>query len=334
MTKGLRIAVVGATGAVGAELAAVLRERRFRAAEYRLFASAHSAGKTIDWVEGPERVEALSPRALEGVDLAFFSAGASISREYGPVAVSLGATVIDNSSAFRMDPSVPLVVPEVNPQDIRAHRGLIANPNCSTIILVVPLAPLHRAAHVQRVVVSTYQAASGAGARAVAELQTQTREVLHGETPHPQVFHVPCAFNVFSHNSAVGADGFNGEESKVVDETRKILGLPALRVAPTCMRVPVLRAHTESVSIELRDPLDEADARDLLRATPGVRVVDDREKNLFPMPIDASGGDDILVGRIRQDPTIADKRGLQFVCCGDQLRKGAALNAVQIAELL
>lgn len=328
------VAIVGATGAVGQEFCAVLAQRRFPAAEYRLLASARSAGRTIPWVGGDLRVEELSARSFAGVDLALFSAGGAVSREYGPPAARAGAIVIDNSSAFRMDPAVPLVVPEVNPQAVRSHRGIIANPNCSTIILALPLWPLHRANPVVRVVVSTYQAASGAGAQAMAELESQTRAVLAGEAARPAVFHVPCAFNVFSHNSPVGPDGCNQEEAKMILETRKIFAAPEIQIAPTCMRVPVLRAHTESVAVEFERPIDEDEARAILAQAPGVKVVDDRGANLFPMPLDASGRDEVLVGRIRRDPSVPGGRGLQFICAGDQLRKGAALNAVQIAELL
>jgi aspartate-semialdehyde dehydrogenase len=311
-----------------------LRQRRFPVASYRLLASSRSAGKSIEWVDQSQKVEELTPASFKGIDLALFSAGASISREFAPLAAKAGAVVVDNSSAFRMDAGTPLVVPEVNPEAAREHRGIIANPNCSTIILVVPLWPLHRVNPVKRVVVSTYQAASGAGARALEELTEQTRAVLAGKPARPGVFHVPCAFNVFSHNAAVGDDGYNGEETKMIHETRKIFGDSEIQLAPTCIRVPVLRAHTESVSVEFTRSMSEDEARTILSRAPGVKLVDDRKANRFPMPIEASGADDVLVGRIRRDPSIPDGRGLQFICCGDQLRKGAALNAVQIAELL
>jgi len=251
-----------------------------------------------------------------------------------PHARQAGAVVIDNSSAFRMEPDVPLVVPEVNPEAVRRHHGLIANPNCSTIIMAVVLWPLHRVNPIRRVVVATYQAASGAGARALAELESQTRAVLAGEKPRPKVFPVPCAFNVFSHDSPVGDDGYNAEEAKLIAETRKIFGDESIQIAPTCMRVPVMRVHTESLSIEFANPVDEDRARETLAAAQAIRVIDDRPGNRFPTPLDAAGRDDVLVGRIRQDPSVPNSRGLQLICCGDQLRKGAALNAVQIAELL
>lgn len=328
------VAIVGATGAVGQEFNRVLQDRRFPAARYRLLASPRSAGQRIEWCGQSLSVEALSSRSFDGVNLALFSAGGSISREYAPLAVQAGAVVVDNSSAFRMDADVPLVVPEVNADQICRHRGIIANPNCSTILMAVVLWPLHRVQRVRRVVVSTYQAVSGAGARALTELEQQTRAVLSGEPPRPEVFKQPCAFNVFSHNSAVGPDGYNVEETKMIVETHKIFGDTSLHIAPTCMRVPVMRAHTESLSLEFSEPTSEEQVRAILSAAPGVQVVDDRANNRFPTPLDASGRDEVFVGRIRMDPSIADHRGVQLICCGDQLRKGAALNAVQIAELL
>ena len=330
----LRVAVVGATGAVGVEFGAVLRARGFPASEYRLLASARSAGARTPWCGQELVVRELGPDAFDGIDVAFFSAGGSVSRGFAPLAVKAGAVVIDNSSAFRMDPEVPLVVPEINPAAARGHRGIIANPNCSTIIMVLPLWPLHQANSIRRVTVCTYQAASGAGARALAELESQTRAVLAGEQPRPEVFPDTCAFNVFSHNTPIGEEGYNTEETKMVLETRKIFAAPELQVAPTCMRVPVMRAHLEALAMEFARPMDVDEARRLLVDAPGVRVVDDRAGNRFPTSLDASGIDEILVGRIRRDPTVPDGRGLQFICAGDQLRKGAALNAVQIAELL
>ncbi|MBW7905721.1 MAG: aspartate-semialdehyde dehydrogenase [Phycisphaerae bacterium] len=328
------IAIVGATGAVGREFAVVLGQRGWRPRRWRLLASPRSAGQTIRWIDGEQCVEALTPEALRGVDLALFSAGGSISREYAPAAAAGGTLVIDNSSAFRMDAGVPLVVPEINPEAARRHRGIIANPNCSTIILALVLWPLHRACPVQRVIVSTYQAVSGAGARALAELESQTRDVLAGREPRPQVFPAPCAFNVFSHNSPLDDDGYNLEETKMLHETRKIFGDDSLRISATCMRVPVRRAHTETVAVEFARPISPDAARDILSSAPGVRVVDDRRSQRFPTPLEASGIDEVLVGRIRQDLSLPDGRGLKLVCAGDQLRKGAALNAVQIAELL
>lgn len=327
-------AIVGATGAVGQELRRVLLRRGLPAGSVRLLASPRSAGQRVAWSDRTLVVEALGPDSFRDVKVAYFSAGSAVSRQHAPRAVETGAVVIDNSSEFRMRPDVPLVVPEINPQAARQHRGIVANPNCSTIILAVPLWPLHRANPVRRVVVSTYQAVSGAGARAMQELESQTRAVLSGAPPAPQVLPHPCAFNVFSHNSALDADGFNLEESKIIKETHKIFGDTSIAIAPTCMRVPVLRAHLETVAVEFSRPITAADARRILSDAPGVCVVDDRPGNRFPMPVDASGRDEILVGRFREDPTVPDGRGLHFICCGDQLLKGAALNAVQISDLL
>lgn len=328
-----RVAIVGATGAVGQELCRVLQRRQFETGEVRLFASPRSVGRTVEGVRGPATVAALGPEAFAGVDVAFFSAGGAVSREYALQAREAGALVIDNSSAFRLDNDVPLVVPEVNPETLRHHRGIIANPNCSTIILAVVLWPLRQLGTIRRVVVSTYQAVSGAGARGLAELEVQTRAVLAGEAPRPEVFPVPCAFNVFSHNSPVDADGLNLEERKLILETCKIFGDNELRIAPTCMRVPVMRAHTESVTVEFDQPVTVERARALLYRAPGLRLVDDPAADRFPTPLDAANVDDVLVGRVRHDPSVRDERGLQLICSGDQLLKGAALNAVQIAEL-
>lgn len=329
-----RIAIIGATGAVGSEFGHVFSDRNLPHNDVVLLASSRSAGRELDWAGRRRVVQALEPGSFEGITLAFFSAGASVSREFVPHARAAGALVIDNTSAYRMEPDVPLVVPEINPEAARQHRGLIANPNCSTIIVAMAVWPLHRQCPVRRMVVSTYQAVSGAGQRARAELESQTRAMLAGTAAQPEVFSEPCAFNVFSHDSPVGRDGFNVEEAKLVHETRKIFGSPELRVAPTCVRVPVMRAHTAALALEFTAPLSEAEARRLLSKAPGVEVVDDRERNDFPTPAKAANRDEILVGRIRQDPSIPDGRGLQLLCSGDQLRKGAALNAVQIVELL
>ncbi len=327
-----RIAVVGATGAVGREALRVLETRDIGQADLVLLASPQSAGTSLPYRGREIEVRALTRGSFDGVDLALFCAGASVSREFAALAVRAGALVVDNSSAFRMDTDVPLVVPEINPLRARPARGIIANPNCSTIILLMPLWPLHRAARARRVIVSTYQAVSGAGARALRELEEQSRDVLSGRAVRPEAFPVPCAFNVFSHNTPVGDDGINVEERKMMAETRKIFGDDGIGVAATCMRVPVMRAHTESVWVEFDRPLSAAAAREILSASPGVRVVDDRQSGRFPTPLEASGGDDVLVGRIRNGSGEAGERVLQFICSGDQLRKGAALNAVQIAE--
>ncbi len=328
------VAIVGATGAVGQEFERVLGQRNYPAASYRLLASARSAGRTIDWLGRQQTIELLTPESFSGIDVALFSAGGSVSREFAPHAVAAGATVIDNSSAFRMDPQVPLIVPEVNPDAMAQHAGIIANPNCSTILMVVALWPLHRQWKARRVICSTYQAASGAGAQALTELDNQTRAVLDGQPVSPEVFPVQCAFNVFSHNSAMDETGSNVEELKMVHETRKIFDENDLPVTATCMRVPVRRAHLEVLNIEFQQPVDPDQARACLAGAPGIRVVDDRQAGDFPTSIAASDIDDVLVGRIRRDPTVPGGHGLQLICAADQLRKGAALNAVQIAELL
>jgi aspartate-semialdehyde dehydrogenase len=299
-----------------------------------LIASERSAGTTVAVGGRAIPVQALGRASFADVDFAVFSAGAERSKLFAPVAVRAGAVVIDNSSAFRMRPDVPLVVPEINPEDARSHRGIIANPNCSTIILNMPVWPLHRVNPVRRIVVSTYQAASGAGAAAMAELRTQSADVLAGREANPRIFTYPAAFNLFSHNSPIDRDGYNVEERKMIDETRKIFHAPGLAVTATCIRVPVLRAHSEAINLTFDDPMTPDRAREILSAAPGIEVVDDVANNRFPMPVDASGRDDCLVGRIRQDASQPDSRGIELFVCGDQLRKGAALNAIQILELL
>ena len=332
------MAVVGVTGAVGQEFLSILAERDFPLGELKLLASERSAGKQYSFKGETLTVESLKPEAFEGVDIALFSAGSSVSKEYAPVAARAGATVVDNSSAFRMDPQSPLVIPEVNGEALEGYEpgkgGIVANPNCSTIIMLVATHPIHRAAGVERMVVSTYQSASGAGAAAMSELERQSRDVLDGRRPEPDVLPHVSAFNVFSHNSDIDENGYNGEEMKMVRETRKIWGDPRARVAATCVRVPVMRAHAESINLELAEPLSPEAARSALAEAPGVSVVDDREANHFPMPVEASGRDPVYVGRIRRDISREDERGLELFACGDQLRKGAALNAVQIAEHL
>lgn len=328
------IAIVGATGAVGLEFIDLLHRRRLTAQRYSLLASARSAGQVLRLGDQALTVGELGESSFEGVDLALFSAGAGISREFAPLAVRAGAVVVDNSSAFRMDPDVPLVIPEINPQDARSHHGIIANPNCSTIIMAMAVWPLHRVNPVRRMVVSTYQAASGAGMRAMQELETQSRDVLAGRPSRPEVFPHPIAFNVFSHNSAIDATGYNAEELKMVHETRKIFHEASLAITATCVRVPVMRAHSEAINLTLTRPMTAGDARAVLANAPGVRIVDTIEPQHFPMPLEAAGQDEVLVGRIRQDISQPDGRGIDLFVSGDQLLKGAALNAVQIAELL
>lgn len=345
------IAVVGTTGAVGSEALAILASRGHDAGAIRCFASARSAGTRVPYAGRELPIKELAPGCFAGVKYAVFSAGASVSKAAAPRAVEEGAIVIDNSSAFRLDAGVPLVVPEVNGEELRrAPAGLtsshprrpriIANPNCSAIILVTAVNPLRRAFGVERIVVSTYQAVSGAGAAAMEELREQAGRSLRAEPLAPRVFQEPCAFNVFSHNAAVDpGTGVNGEERKMIDETRKIWNDPRVRISPTCVRVPVMRAHAEAVTVELGRSASEAEVRAALVGAPGVDVIDDRARNAFPTPLKAAGRDAVAVGRIRPDPCEPiDAAGRCCVwslfVCGDQLRKGAALNAIQIADLL
>ncbi|KAB2053097.1 hypothetical protein ES319_A12G164200v1 [Gossypium barbadense] len=323
--SGPSIAVVGVTGAVGQEFLSVLSDRDFPYRSLKLLASKRSAGKSISFQDRTLTVQELTADSFDDVDIALFSAGGSISKQFGPIAADKGAVVVDNSSAFRMVDGVPLVIPEVNPEAMAGIKignkkgALIANPNCSTIICLMAATPLHRHAKVTRMVVSTYQAASGAGAAAMHELELQTREY---------------AFNLFSHNAPVLENGYNEEEMKMVKETRKIWNDMNVKVTATCIRVPVMRAHAESVNLQFEKPLDEDTAREILKTAPGVVVIDDRTSNCFPAPLEVSNKDEVAVGRIRQDVSQEGNHGLDMFVCGDQVRKGAALNAVQIAELL
>lgn len=334
------VAVVGVTGAVGQEFLSVLSDRDFPYRSIKMLASKRSAGKQLSFQDKAYTVEELTEDSFDGVDIALFSAGGSISKQFGPIAVEKGSIVVDNSSAFRMVDNVPLVIPEVNPEamsGIKVGMGkgaLIANPNCSTIICLMAATPLHRHAKVIRMVVSTYQAASGAGAAAMEELELQTREVLEGKPPTCKIFSQQYAFNLFSHNAPVLENGYNEEEMKMVKETRKIWNDKDVRVTATCIRVPVMRAHAESVNLQFEKPLDEDTARDILKNAPGVVVIDDRASNHFPTPLEVSSKDDVAVGRIRRDVSQDGNHGLDIFVCGDQVRKGAALNAVQIAEML
>jgi aspartate-semialdehyde dehydrogenase len=329
------VAIAGVTGAVGAEFIATMNKRAFRVGKLKALASARSAGKAIDFRGRRIVIEELNEASFEGVDIALFSAGAGIARTFAPIAVNAGAVVIDNSSAFRMDPDVPLVIPEINANRIGDHKGIIAVPNCSAITALVPLWPIHRVNRIKRVILSTYQAASGAGAAAMQELMDSTRACLDGQTYQPKVLPHSCAFNLFNHDSAVDpATGYNGEETKVMQETRKIFEDDGIAVGVTCVRVPVLRAHSQAITFECENPITEHEVRAILTDAPGVKIVDDRVKNYFPMPIDASGQDDVLVGRIRQDLSDASGHSISIFAAADQLLKGAALNAIQIAELL
>jgi len=328
----LNVAILGATGAVGQELLQLLDERRFPVARLMPLASPRSAGQPLCWKGETLQIQPVSAEAFAGVDVVLASAGGSVSKQWAPLAAAAGAVVIDNSSAFRMDAAVPLVVPEVNPQAAFSHNGIIANPNCTTILLTLALAPLHARRPIKRVVVSTYQSASGAGARAMDELRSLSRTVLDGGEPVSAVLPHSLAFNLFLHNSPLQPNGYCEEELKMVNETRKIMGIPELRLSATCVRVPVLRAHSEAVNIEFFEPFGVDEARDLLAQAPGVELLEDFEANRFPMPTDVTGRDPVAVGRIRQD--LSDPNALELWLCGDQIRKGAALNAIQIAELL
>lgn len=332
MSQFYRVAILGATGAVGTELLELLERRNFPIADLKLLASERSAGQRIKFKGENLVVESVSDRAFAEVDLVLASAGGATSKTWAGVAVDRGAVVIDNSSAFRMNPNVPLVIPEVNPQAVVDHQGIIANPNCTTILMAMAVWPLHQVIPVKRIVAATYQSASGAGARAMAEVKTQTSAILQGQQPIAEVLPYPLAFNLFPHNSPLTDAGYCEEEMKMVNETRKIFGDQEIRITATCIRVPVLRAHSEAINLEFGKYFHPDIARKILSESPGVRLVEDWQTNYFPMPIDASGKDEVLVGRIRQD--ISHPYGLELWLCGDQIRKGAALNAVQIAELL
>ena len=328
------LAIAGVTGAVGQEFLAILEERNFPFTSLKMLASSRSAGKKITFKGKEHIVEELTHDSFEGIDIALFSAGGGRSLEFAPSAVKAGAVVIDNSSAFRMYPDVPLVVPEINPEAIKKHKGIIANPNCSTIIANVPVWPLHKANHIKRMVVSTYQAASGAGQSAMLEMQEQAREILDGKKPTCKALKYQLAFNCYCHDSKIGPNGYNEEEMKMVKETHKIFDYQDIAITCTCVRVPVPRTHCESINLEFTDPITPEEVTAILSKAPGVSIIDDRVNNRFPMPTDASGKDDVYVGRIRQDESIPDHRGINIWVAGDQIRKGAALNAIQIAEKL
>ena len=330
-SDGYRIAVVGATGQVGGVMLRLLRERRFPAREIVPFASERSAGRTLD---GGLVVQPLSDETIQGFDLAIFSAGGATSGEWAPRFVQAGAVVVDNSSKWRMSDDVPLVVSEVNPEALDGHRGIIANPNCSTMQMVVALKPIYDAAGIERLVISTYQAVSGTGKKAVDELLSQSRAILAGdEPPEPGAYAHRIAFNVLPHAGSFPAgDDHTDEERKLINETRKILGDPSIRVSATCVRVPVVNGHSEAVNVETRAPLSPEEARELLEAAPGVTVVDDPAAGRYPLAIEADGHDDVYVGRIRRDP--GHDQALELWIVSDNLRKGAATNAIQLAERL
>jgi aspartate-semialdehyde dehydrogenase len=329
------LAVVGATGAVGVELIACLERRGFPLSRLKLLASPRSAGRTLRFQDRDIQVDVLDGLSLDNVDIALFSAGSAASHDFARKAAAHGTIIIDNSSAFRMDDAVPLVVPEINGADALSHHGIIANPNCTAIITAMALWPLHRQNKIRRIVAATYQAASGAGAAAMEELRASTEAFLQDRPFEPRVLPHPYAFNVFSHNTRIDPQsGQNDEEIKVARELRKIMNAPDLCVGVTCVRVPVLRAHTIAMSVEFENPITPDQAHEILAAAPGLRIVDDRANNRFPMPRDASGRDEVLVGRLRPDQSDPSGRSLALMAAGDQLLKGAALNAVQIAELL
>jgi aspartate-semialdehyde dehydrogenase len=331
--KGYKVAVVGATGAVGREMLKVLEQRNFPVSEIKLLASERSAGKKLKFKGEEVVVEKLTPESFKGIDIALFSAGGERSKQFAPEAVKRGAVVIDNSSAFRMEPDVPLVVPEVNPEDVEWHKGIIANPNCSTIQMVVVLKPLHDVSRIKRVVVATYQAVSGAGAMAIEELIEQTKAILENkEPPQPKKIPKRIAFNCVPHIDKFFPNLYTREEIKMINETKKIMHDENIKVSPTCVRVPVFIGHSEAINIEFESPISVETAREVLSKAPGVKVIDNAENLEYPTPIDVAGKDEVLVGRIRKDETV--ENGLNLWVVGDNLRKGAALNAVQIAELL
>lgn len=334
MANGYNVAVAGATGAVGVEMVKTLEKRNFPVKNLRLLASARSAGKTMKFRGEDVVIEEMTHDSFKGIDIALFSAGGDISREYRPFVVEAGAVMIDNSSAFRMEDDVPLVVPEVNAEDIKLHKGVIANPNCTTAIMLVAVAPLHRARGLKRIVAATYQAASGAGAKGMDELIVQTRDVLAGKAAVPKAFAHQIAFNLIPHIDVFKENGYTKEELKMLNESRKMLHHPTLKVSCTCVRIPVLRAHSEALNLEFENDITPEEARAIIAAAPGVELVDDLMAKRYPMPIDATEKYDVLCGRIRQDISRDDKRGLDIFVSGDQVLKGAALNAVQIAELL
>jgi len=333
VSESYSVAIVGATGAVGGEFLRLFEQREFPVRSLKLLASERSVGKTLEFKGNSISIEEAKPGAFAGIDVAFFSAGASRSKALVPDALEAGALVVDNSSAFRMDQSVPLIVPEVNPSSYTPENRLFSVGNCTAILLCTAINPILKLGKLERLIVSTYQSASGGGAGMMRQLENETKATVLGEPLPETSLNQTYAFNLFSHNTAIGDSGYNEEELKVVEETRKILGMPNLKVNVTCVRVPILRAHTETVTMEFDGPAPSVEAaREALSKAPGVRLVDDRDLNHFPTPLEASGQDDVLVGRIRQD--LSNPNALSLMLSGDQLLKGAALNAVQIAELV
>jgi aspartate-semialdehyde dehydrogenase len=333
--KNKNIAIVGATGAVGREFIGCIESRGIPLASLKLLASARSAGQKQSFRGQDLVIEELTDKSFDGINIALFSAGSGISKQYAPIAVKAGAVVVDNSSAFRADPAVPLIVPEINARRLKDHKGIIANPNCAAITTLVPLWPIHQVNPVKRLIISTYQAASGGGAALMQELEDSTRAYLDGKEYAPKVVKYPYAFNLFSHNTAIDmATGYNDEETKVIKESKKIFEDDSIAISATCIRVPVLRAHSVSMTFECERPTTPEEVRALLANAPGVKLVDDWANNIFPMPIDASGQGDVLAGRVRKDLSDPSGKSISMFVAADQLLKGAALNAVQIAELL
>jgi aspartate-semialdehyde dehydrogenase len=332
MSKPYSVAIVGATGAVGVEMLRVLERRKVPVSQLKLLASSRSAGRTLPFQGKEIPVETLTTNSFSGIDVALFSAGGGTSKQFAPAAVAAGAVVVDNSSAFRMDAGVPLVIPEINPGDLPAHPSIVANPNCTTAISLMGLYPLHKAFGLRRVVAASYQAVSGSGAKAIEELRKQVSAIEAGRPPVPEVYPHPIAFNVIPQVDSFLPDGYTKEEMKLQNEARKIMRLPDLRATITCVRVPVYRAHSVAITAEFERPVDLEDARYAIRQAPGVELVDDPENSVYPMPVNCAGKDNCQVGRLRRD--IAFDNALSFWICGDQLLKGAALNAVQIAELV
>ena len=332
MSKELAVGVVGATGAVGREMLKVLEQRNFPLTKIKALASSRSAGKKLEFKGKEIVVEELTPSSFDDLDLALFSAGGSVSKEFAPIAAEKGCVVVDNSSAWRMDPEVPLVVPEVNPGDLEKHKNIIANPNCSTIQMVVPLKPIHDVAKIKRIVVSTYQAVSGTGQKAIDEMEKQVRALFNMQEVECKVYPYQIAFNCLPHIDVFLDNDYTKEEMKMVNETKKIMGDDSIKVTATTVRVPVFYGHSESVNIETEKKITAKEVRALLSQAPGVKVLDNPKEKIYPMPIFAAGEDDVFVGRIRDDDTI--ENGINIWIVADNIRKGAALNAVQIAEEL
>jgi len=333
MGSGLSVGVFGATGAVGSEIVRLLESSKWQIDNLGLFGSERSAGKSVSWRASSVSIQLFDPNSHHVHDLVLFATNSQNSLEIAPTLASQGTYVVDNSSAFRMNDAVPLVIPEINFDTILPESRIIANPNCCTIILLMAVAPLRAFGKIKRIVVSTYQSASGAGREAMEELEVSTRAYLNGEDFTPEILPYPYAFNLFNHNTEIGEDGYNGEETKMILETRKILDDPEIAVNPTCVRVPILRSHSESITVEFDgDAPSVEDVRECLAAFPGVKIIDDRAANRFPMPIDSNGSHDVFVGRIRKD--VSNPQAISLFVCGDQLLKGAALNAVQIGERL